>query len=142
VLVLECVSVFLCLRLVGPIDCANGSYAYNKAFFIAGHLDPPLEGPSDGPQDAVRHCIGACLTGILMGPVDAKQVGDIHEVCGRGKPESNCMDLYNNAIGRRLSAGSENVDDCKNACLKALADKELQDHKACPPGDGTISPPL
>ncbi|HSH25791.1 MAG TPA: hypothetical protein VLA13_09685, partial [Massilibacterium sp.] len=61
----------------------------------------PLGGHND-PQDALRHAIWSAKMAYTYGEDYAKQWGDAHEINPLQSIDEKSMDLFNNAVGRRI----------------------------------------
>ena len=123
-----------CVLAIGPIDCNTAANLATQAKATAQATGLP--GPHNGPMDAFRHCFWSCQMAQVIGVAQAKSVGDIHEACGGNPAKEQCMDLWNNAMGRFLGDITPPID-CGAACLSELLAGNLQDHDQCPPGHGT-----
>lgn len=99
---------------VGYTDLLGGDYAIEEA-----KLRFPDDGKVGGNQDAFRHLVWQANLQREM-PLIAKLAGNIHESeyvpfigamgTGQGEAEKE-MDLYNNALGRKIADQATSMDD-------------------------------
>lgn len=99
---------------IGYTDLLGGDYAIHEA-----KARFPDDGKVGGNQDAFRHLVWQANLQREM-PLIAKFVGDAHESeyvpfygamgTGQGEAEKE-MDLYNNALGRKIADQATSMDD-------------------------------
>lgn len=99
---------------VGYTDLLGGDYAIEEA-----KARFPDDGKVGGNQDAFRHLVWQANLQREM-PFLAKFAGDVHESeyvpfigamgTGQGEAEKE-MDLYNNALGRKIADQATSMDD-------------------------------
>ena len=102
---------------IGYRDLLDGDYAIQEA-----KLRFPDDGKVGGNQDAFRHLVWQANLQREM-PLLAEFAGDIHESeyvpligamgTGQGETEKK-MDLYNNALGRKIADQATSMDDVYN----------------------------
>ena len=102
---------------IGYSDLLGGDYAIEEA-----KLRFPDDGKVGGNQDAFRHLVWQANLQREM-PLIAKFAGNIHESeyvpfigamgTGQGETEKE-MDLYNNALGRKIADQATSMDDVYN----------------------------
>jgi len=119
---------------IGYTDLLGGDYAIEEA-----KLRFPDDGKVGGNQDAFRHLVWQANLQREM-PLLAKFAGDVHEseyvpfigAMGTGQGDSEKqMDLYNNALGRKIADQATSMDDVYNIAeqmvIKNKAMKVSQD---------------
>ena len=99
---------------IGYTDLLGGDYAIDEA-----KARFPDDGKVGGNQDAFRHLVWQANLQREM-PLLAKFIGNAHEsdyvpfygAMGQGQGESEKqMDLYNNALGRKIADQATSMDD-------------------------------
>ena len=99
---------------IGYTDLIGGDYAIDEA-----KVRFPDDGKVGGNQDAFRHLVWQANLQREM-PFLAKFIGNAHEsdyvpfvgAMGKGQGESEKqMDLYNNALGRKIADQATSMDD-------------------------------
>jgi len=91
------------------------------------NINPEILGFNDA-IDAFRHALWSFKMARAVGPRDARNWGNAHEVEGRESvPGERLMDLYNNNVGHRLAMDSRNKDrEPKDVIMEALKNGLLQ----------------
>ena len=109
----------------------------NVAFELAQNSGLP--NPSDGKQDAFRHTLWNAMNARDIGADDAEPFATLHESGSDANnpkhtdydPVAVKMDLFNNAVGRRIGAANPDASDEELGILttRALANGELKEIK-------------
>lgn len=115
------------VRQVGPIDAMTAADLADQARQMASTLAPQfpdgVAGISDGTADAFRHCFWSCRMAQVIGPEQARLIGNVHEECNPGTAAATSMDQHNNAAGRAMGTPGAN---CAQSCADGTVNGALQ----------------
>jgi RHS repeat-associated protein len=111
------------IKAVGPIDAWTAKQLADEA--TAAARTSGFGNTHNDEGDAWRHCYWSCRMAQKIGKEQAKQVGDIHEACGKNPPGETAMDLKNNQVGRDLAntpiiSAPGGGNHCSKACTTAV----------------------
>ena len=114
---------------IGYTDLLMGDYAIDQA-----KERFPDDGRVGGNQDAFRHLVWQANLQREM-PLLAKLAGNVHEseyvpyigAMGQGQGESEKqMDLYNNALGRKIADQATSIDDVYNIAEQMVRNNRVR----------------
>lgn len=111
---------------IGYTDLLGGDYAIKEA-----KARFPDEGKVGGDQDAFRHLVWQANLQREM-PLVSKLIGNAHESripfigsMGQGEAERE-MDLYNNALGRKIADQATSYDDVNRIAEEYVKQKRVK----------------
>ena len=111
---------------IGYTDLLGGDYAIEEA-----KARFPDDGKVGGDQDAFRHLVWQANLQREM-PLVAKLIGNAHESripfigsMGQGEAERD-MDLYNNALGRKIADQAFSYDDVNRIAEEYVKQKRVK----------------
>ena len=114
---------------IGYTDLLGGDYAIEEA-----KARFPDDGRVGGNQDAFRHLVWQANLQREM-PLIAKFAGNVHEsdyvpyigAMGQGQGEAEKeMDLYNNALGRKIADQATSMDDVYNIAEQMVKNNRIR----------------